>query len=319
MDRKRRAHNNNPENVFNKRLKLGDFNNVATRKKKIRTANDETNLRTINQAIELQAKRVKRANEEKDLNNYLHWTVKLYANLVAHFGYELVSEVVLGTKERLMDIATNEQTGDKETIPTTFYVLLLIATVLFFEHKQSVQQYRDYIPDLSKILFNMLEENAITAIIYLISSEDFNKLTQSSKYSIYKFPDYNLNNIVNSVLIKDNTTGKQYQTAIIPYGMLKKLKELIGPTLPENEILEDFVWKQKVYSISNTGVLNYLKELKIPESPVVVNEGGKPKTRKRKNKKTKKSKSKKMRTKKMRTKKMRTKKTRSKRAKNQKA
>ena len=202
MDRKRRAHNNNPENVFNKRLKLGDFNNVATRKKKIRTANDETNLRTINQAIELQAKRVKRANEEKDLNNYLHWTVKLYAKLVSDFGFELVNEVVDGTRERLMNIAINEKTGHGETIPTTFYVLLLIATVLFFQDEELVEQYKNYIPELSAILFNMLEENAITAIIYLISSEDFNKLTQSSKYSIYKFPDYNLINIVNSILKK---------------------------------------------------------------------------------------------------------------------
>ena len=272
--------NNNPENLFTKLLREGDFNNVATRREKIKRNDEVSNLKKINEAIELQAKIVKQANEKRNLDIYLRWTVKLYANLVKDFGFELVNEVIVKTRERLMDIAINEKTGHRETIPTTFYVLLLIATDLFFQDEELVEQYKNYIPELSTILFNMLEENAITGIIYLISSEDFNKLTQSSKYSIYKFPDYNSNNIVNSVLIKDNTTGKQYQTAIIPYSMLEKLKELIGQTLPESDILKDFVWKREVYSISNTGVLNYLKELKIPESPVVVNIGGKPKTRK---------------------------------------
>ena len=70
----------------------------------------------------------------------------------------------------------------------------------------------------------MLEENAITGIIYFINSEDFENLSKSSKFSIYKFPDYNSNNIVNSVLIIDTTKNKKYQTAVLPYGMLKELK-----------------------------------------------------------------------------------------------
>ena len=253
------------------------------------------NLKEINEQFKNQTNKLLQTNKlgNKDFYQTLNNTVILYYNLVEKFGFDLVNEVIDGTKERMMNTAVNK--NKEEKIPTTFYVLLLIGIVLFFQ--DDVESNKHMIPKLSDILFNMLEENAITAIIYLISKQDFESfesLGKSSNFSVYKFPDYNAQNIVNSVLIVNKHNGKKYQTTVMPFGMLTNLQKLLAPTLPPSDILGDFVNNRQVYSISNTGVLNYLKQKLEEESfgrPAKrsrIGKGGKPKTRK--NKKTTKNK-----------------------------
>ena len=300
---------------FDKLLKSNSFNNEKTRKRKAEQHNEVSNLKTINQAISLQATLLKKANEKNDLPNYLTWTVILYYNLVKDFGFDLVHEVVAGRRERMMGIAHNNSYRP-ETIPTTFYVLLLIGIVLFFKDIDSVQRNQEMIPILQQFLFSGLEENAITAIIYLISKKDLANLQKSKKYVIYKLSGFNEENLLNSVLIYDTFTKKKYQAAIMSYGMLSEIKGLLEPTLPKSDILKDFVRGQEIYSISNTGVKNYLEERleKLPpvarRSPSMANQplanqplanqplanqrpakrtkglkgGGKPKTRKKRTK-----------------------------------
>ena len=112
------------------------------------------NLKEINEQFKNQTNKLLQTNKlgNKDFYQTLNNTVILYYNLVEKFGFDLVNEVIDVERERMMNTAVNKNI--KETIPTTFYVLLLIGIVLFFQ--DDVESNKHMIPKLSDILFCIL-------------------------------------------------------------------------------------------------------------------------------------------------------------------
>ena len=226
-------------------------------------------------AIKLQRDNLEKANQLAEFDpsvNFkyqLNKNVELYPMLFKKYGFDNLRSVM--TIPNLM-IDSNTY-HSQYPILTTYYIMLLIGIVFFFSDKNNLRRYKDDISVFKIILFQILEENAITGIVHIITKDDLENLKQArtgrqERYIIKTLPDYNKNNIVNSVYIKDNESGHVFQSVIMPDSFsFDLLNKLLAPSFPRSDIRTDFIRKKSIYTISNTGVINYLNKL-LPTRPL---------------------------------------------------
>ena len=259
---------------FYKLLESSDYpQSKEDRQAVIAKLDDATKFKIIKDVIKLQVELVSNENTIKykdSLNEYLRWTVKVFANLIIDFGFDLVNNVIMDDTSLFLQ-SSDPSKPLSPYIPTIFYGILLISIVLFFANPLSGEQYYDtYLNSLKDLLFNMLEENAITGIIYMISKKDLSNLEQSTIFNIYKLKEFDSDNAINTVFIENTQTGYKYPTLVMPYSMLESLVTLLSPTAVDS--FTDFVRNRKVFTISNSAVLTYIKT-KQPRDLLISKEG----------------------------------------------
>lgn len=228
-------------------------------------------------AIKLQRDNLKEANKLAELAEFepsvnfkyqLNKNVELYPMLMKAYGFDNLRSVI--TIPNLM--IDSETYHSRYPILTTYYIMLLIGIVFFFSDKNNLRRYKDDIPVFIIILFQILEQNAITGIVHIITKDDLENLKQArmghkERYIIKTLPDYNENNIVNSVYIIDNVSGYVFQSVVMPDSFsFDLLNKLLAPSFPRSDIRTDFIRNKSIYTISNTGVINYLNKL-LPTKP----------------------------------------------------
>ena len=219
-------------------------------------------------AIKLQRNNLEKANQLAEFDpsvnfkNQLNQNVELYPMLFKEYGFDNLRSVMT-----LPNLMIDSETHQHYPILTTYYIMLLIGIVFFFSDKNNLRRYKDDISVFEIILSQILEENAITGIVHIITKDDLENLKQArterqERYIIKTLPDYNKNNIVNSVYIKDNESGHVFQSVIMPDSFsFDTLNKLLAPSFPLSDIRTDFIRNKSIYSISNTGVKNYLNML----------------------------------------------------------
>lgn len=224
-------------------------------------------------AIKLQRNNLEKANQLAEFDpsvnfkNQLNQNVELYPMLINAYGFKNLRSVMT-----LPNLMIDSETYPRYSILTTYYIMLLIGIVFFFSDKNNLRRYKDDIPVFKRILFQILEENAITGIIYIITKNDLENLKQArmgheERYTVMTLSDYNENNIVNSVYIIDNVSRHVFQSVIMPDSFsFDLLNKLLAPSFPPSDIRTDFIRNKSIYTISNTGVINYLNKL-LPTRP----------------------------------------------------
>ena len=216
-------------------------------------------------AIKLQRDNLEKANQLAEFDpsvnfkNQLNQNVELYPMLINAYGFENLRSVMT-----LPNLMIDNETHQHYPILTTYYIMLLIGIVFYFSNKKNP---RTNIATFKRILFQILEENAITGIIYIITKNDLENLKQArmgheERYTVMTLSDYNENNIVNSVYIIDNVSRKVFQSVVMLDSFsFDTLNKLLAPSFPMSDIRTDFIRNKSIYSISNTGVINYLNML----------------------------------------------------------
>lgn len=192
----------------------------------------------------------------EDFENEAYFLVKTLTHFLDIFGFKLTNKVLQSGKEGLF--YRKNASHIAADVPTSFYIAILFSIVLIFsDHNRDVKQLIKMHEDLRRLLFAILEENAITGIFFMMTHKDFSNLQQANRQFTIAVPKHQKNSFIKTAYIINNSSSHKYLSIIMPYQLLNKLKTALKPV--ERDARSNFVRNQNIFIISNSTVSDFLK------------------------------------------------------------
>lgn len=192
----------------------------------------------------------------EDFENEAFFLIKTLTHFLHIFGFELTNKVLQLGKEGLF--FRKNASHIAADVPTSFYIAILFSIVLIYsDENRDVEQLIEKHKDLQKLLFTILEENAITGIFFMMTHKDFSNLQQANRQFRIEVPKHQKNSFIKTAYIINKITNHKYLSIIMPYQLLIKLKTALEQV--ERDARSNFVRNQNIFIISNSTIIDFLK------------------------------------------------------------